>query len=243
MLARYSKNIPPRYIYYVPIYIIVFNSSFTNRPPDHMVRVCHRYSIVHFGRIHFAVQIFVQSVAEYPDSLHRPFFVHLEVVWETHRRSIGSQHPLRGRSEFLSRIPTAYRALADQVVVHHATGVHVHAGWLAWLVSQTSRIIERHKMLDDVAGAKWCIAQWRGGHIELVVARQRMKIQHPRPIARVRRQAHTENAVHPVERYAVDTVLAVQRVRIEIWMVYPAWCVLQTELYIKKILICLNAIL
>lgn len=81
-------------------------------------------------------------------------------------------------------------------------------------------------MLDDVAVAERAVSQRRGGHVELVVARQRMEVEHPRP-GTVRRQAHAENTVHPVERDAFHAVVAVQRVRVEIRMVDPARRVLQ----------------
>jgi len=82
-------------------------------------------------------------------------------------------------------------------------------------------------MLDDVTLAERIVAQRCGGHVELVVAGQRMEVEHPLPDTAVRRQAHAENTVHPVERYAVHAVMAVQRIWVEIRMVDPARDVLQ----------------
>jgi len=77
-------------------------------------------------------------------------------------------------------------------------------------VPGATRVAERHETFDQVAGAKRQVPQRRGGHVELVVAGQRMEVQHPAiAVARVRRQAHPENTVHPVELYAVDVVMAV----------------------------------
>lgn len=78
-------------------------------------------------------------------------------------------------------------------------------------------------MLYDVAFTERAVTQRCGGHVELVVAGQRMEVEHPLTgTADLRRQAHAENAVHPVERYAVHAVMAVQRVRVEIRVVDPA---------------------
>jgi len=84
-------------------------------------------------------------------------------------------------------------------------------------------------MLDDVTLAERIVAQRCGGHVELVVAGQRMEVEHPLSGTAVRRQAHAENTVHPVESYAVHAVMAVQRIWVEIWMVDPARDVLHSS--------------
>lgn len=197
---------------------------------DYLIRVRRHYPVIDLGRVHLAVQVPVQSVAEHPDPL-RGLLVHLEVVGEVQRRSrvAAGQQSLRGRPEVASRVPAAHPSLGQQVVVHHAVGAHRHAGRLALPVPGAPRVVERGKVLDEVARVQRRVPQRRGRHVELVVAGQRMEVQHPVAGHRLRRQAHAENAVHPVERDAVDPVMAVQRVRIEIRMVDPARSVLRTN--------------
>lgn len=172
---------------------------FTNRTFNHVVRVRRHYSEVGLGRVQLAVQVLVQRVAEHPDPLRR-LFVHFQVVGETERGRITGQHALRNRPEFPVRVPAAHLSVDHQVVVHHALRVHGHAGRLARSVSGAPGVAERREMFEDVAGAKRRVPQRRGGHVELVIAGQRVEVQHPAAgVARVRRQAHPENSVHPIE--------------------------------------------
>lgn len=89
-------------------------------------------------------------------------------------------------------------------------------------------IVERDEMPDEIAVPERRVPQRRRGHVELIVAGHRVKVQHA--VVRVQRrgQAHAENTVHPVELYTVDAIVAVQRVRVEIRMVDSARSVLRT---------------
>lgn len=176
----------------------------------------------------------MQTIAEHPHPL-RWLLVHLEVVGETERCRAAGQQALRDRPERAPGVPTAHPARGYQVIVHDALRVHCHAGRLARLMARAPRLVEREKMLYDVAFAERAVTQRCGGHVELVVAGQRMEVEHPLTgTADVRRQAHAENAIHPVERYAVHAVMAVQRVRIKIRVVDPARGVLYDTIIKKK---------
>jgi len=192
-----------------------------------VVRVRGHYPVIDFDGVQLSVQILVQPVAEHPDPLRR-LLVHLQVVREAHRATrTAAQRALRARLVPVAvRVPAAHPALGHQVVVHHAFGVHRHGGRLALLVPDAPGLVERGEVFDQVAGAQRRVPQRRGGHVELVVAGHRVEVQQS-VVPGVRRQAHAKDAVHPVERDAVQFVVAVQRVRIEVRVVDPPRFVLR----------------
>jgi len=174
----------------------------------------------------------MQPVAEHPHSL-RGLLVYLKVVGEAEGCRTAGQQALCDWLEWPPSVPASHFARGHQVVVHDAFRVHGHARRLTRLMARAPRIVERKEMLDDVTFAERTVAQRCGGHVELVVAGQWMEVEHPlSQDATVRRQAHAENTVHPVERYAIHAVMTVQRIWVEIRMIDPTRDVLKQLYYI-----------